>query len=48
MYSYLTYCNEVWGNACSTHIDPGQDRDVRSITCAHYLGHKEQLFFREN
>ena len=35
IYSYLRYCNEVWGNACSTHIDPIiklQTRAVRTIT----------------
>ena len=37
IYPYLIYCNDVWGNACSTHIGPIiklQKRAVRTITFA--------------
>ena len=47
IYPYLIYCNEVWGNACSTHIDPIiklQKRAVRTITFAHYLDNTEPIF----
>ena len=51
IYPYLIYCNEVWGNACSTHIDPIiklQKRAVRTITFAHYLDHTEPIFMELN
>ena len=51
IYPYLVYCNEVWGNACSTHIDPIiklQKRAVRTITFAHYLDHTEPIFMELN
>ena len=22
IYPYLTYCVEIWGNACNIHLDP--------------------------
>ena len=22
IFSYLIYCNEIWGNACQTYLDP--------------------------
>ena len=22
IYLYLTYCVEIWGNACNIHLDP--------------------------
>ena len=50
-YPYLIYCNEVWINACSTHIDPIiklQRRAVRTITFAHYLDHTEPMFMELN
>ena len=41
----------MWGNACSTHIDPIiklQKRAVRTITFAHYLDHTEPIFMELN
>ena len=44
---YLTYCVEVWGSACSTHLDPlikTQKRAIRIIAGAKRLEHSRPLF----
>ena len=41
----------MWGNACSTHIDPIiklPKRAVRTITFVHYLDHTEPIFMELN
>ena len=43
----LTYCVEVWRNACETHLDPIikiQKKCVQVITFSHYLEPTESLF----
>ena len=40
IFPYLIYCNEIWGNASSVHLDPNiknQKRCVRIITYSDYL-----------
>ena len=40
VFPYLIYCNEIWGNASSVHLDPIikiQKRCVRIITYSDYL-----------
>ena len=44
---YFTYCIEVWGGACSTHLDPlikAQKRAIRIIAGAKRLEHSRPLF----
>ena len=28
VFLYLIYCNEIWGNAFSVHLDPNIKKDV--------------------
>ena len=47
VFSYLIYCNEIWGNASSVHLDPIikiQKRCVRIITYSDYLSSSEPIF----
>ena len=47
VYPYLTYCIEVWGCACPTHLQCLfllQKKIIRIITFSHYLAHTEPLF----
>ena len=40
VFPYLIYCNEVWGNASTVHLDPIikiQKRAIRTITFSSYL-----------
>ena len=40
IYPYLTYCVEIWGNACNIHLDPIvklQKKCIRTITYSSYL-----------
>ena len=41
------YCNEVWGNASTVHLDPNikiQKRAIRTITFFSYLSPSEPIF----
>ena len=45
-FPYLIYCNEVWGNASSIHLDPIikiQKRAIRTITFSSYLSPSEPI-----
>ena len=47
IYPYLTYCVEIWGNACNIHLDPIvklQKKCIRTITYSSYLEHTQPLF----
>ena len=47
IYPYLTYCVEIWGNACNIHLDPIvklQNKCIRTITYSSYLEHTQPLF----
>ena len=47
VFPYLIYCNEIWGNASSVHLDPIikiQKRCVRIITYSDYLSSSEPIF----
>ena len=47
VFPYLIYCNEIWGNASSVHLDPIikiQKRFVRIITYSDYLSSSEPIF----
>ena len=47
IYLYLTYCVEIWGNACNIHLDPIvklQNKCIRTITYSSYLEHTQPLF----
>ena len=45
VFPYLIYCNEIWGNASSVHLDPiiKIKRCVRIITYADYLSSSEPI-----
>ena len=46
-FSYLNYCNEVWGNASAVHLDPIikiQKRVIRIITFSSYLSPSKPIF----
>ena len=47
IYPYFTYCIEVWGNICPTHLDALvriQKRAVRTIVGARKFEHSEPIF----
>ena len=47
VYPYLIYCVEVWGNSCSTYLEPlivKQEQCVRTISFSHVLAHTEPIF----
>ena len=47
IYPYLTYCNQVWGSACKTNIEPLfilQKGALRIITGVHPSSPSEPLF----
>ena len=47
IYPYLTYCVEIWGNACNIHLDPIvklKKKCIRTITYSSYLEHTQPLF----
>ena len=47
IYPHFTYCIEVWGNVCSTYLDPLvklQKRAVRTIVGAKRLEHSLPIF----
>ena len=47
VFPYFIYCNEIWGNASSVHLDPIikiQKRCVRIITYSDYLSSSEPIF----
>ena len=47
VYSYLSYCIEVWGNACNMYIDSLfklQKKVVRIIKSAPFKAHTDQMF----
>ena len=47
IYPYFTYCIEVWGNICPTHLEPLvriQKRAVRTIAGARKFEHSEPIF----
>ena len=48
IYLYLTYCVEIWGNACNIHLDPNvklQKQCMCTITMySSYLEHTQLLF----
>ena len=47
VFPYLIYCNEIWGNTSSVHLDPIikiQKRCVRIITFSDYLSPSEPIF----
>jgi hypothetical protein len=47
VYSHLSYCNMVWGNAALTYLSPLfilQKKAVRIITNSHYRAHTDPLF----
>ena len=47
IYPYFTYCIEVWGNICTTHLDPLvriQKRAVRTIVGARKFDHSTPIF----
>ena len=47
VFHNLIYCNEIWGNASSVHLDPNiknQIRCVRIITYSDYLSSSEHIF----
>ena len=49
VYPYFTYCIEVWGNVCPTHLDPLvkiQKRAIRTIVGAKKFEHTEPIFRR--
>ena len=46
-FSYLIYCNEVWGNASAVYLEliiKMQTRDIRTITFSSYLSPSEPIF----
>ena len=48
IYSYITYCNLVWGGTYGVHLQPLavlQKRVLRLIHNAHYRDHTNNLFF---
>ena len=47
IYSYLNYCNVIWGGAYDTVLQPLyilQKKAIRLITSSHYLEHTAPLF----
>ena len=47
IYSYLNYCNLIWGAADTTIMDPLfklQKKAIRIVDKAHYLEHTEPIF----
>ena len=49
IYPYFTYCNQVWGSACDSHLHPLiilQKRCVRIITLSRAREHTDPLFTR--
>ena len=47
IYPYYTYCVEVWGNACQTHLlslIKLQKRIVRIISYSSYKAHTDPIF----
>ena len=47
VFPYFIYCNEIWGNASSVHLDPIikiQKKCVRIITYSDYLSSSEPIF----
>ena len=51
IYPYFTYGNQVWGNACDTHLHQLillQKRCVRIITRSKYRAHTDPLFAKLN
>ncbi len=51
VYPYLIYCVEVWGNACSSYLEPliiAQKQCIRTITFSHYTEHTQPLYEQLN
>ena len=49
IYPYLTYCNQVWGLSCKSHMDALvklQKRAIRIISGVHPRTHTDPLFTR--
>ena len=49
IYPYLTYCNQVWGNACASHLNKLiilQKRAVRIIAGVNPREHTDPLFIK--
>ena len=47
VYPCLIYCVEVWGNSCSTHLEPLIVKEklcVRTKSFSHFLAHTEPIF----
>ena len=47
VYSYINYCNLIWGGAYDTVLQPLyilQKKAIRLISNSHYLEHTEPLF----
>ena len=47
IYPYLIYCNQIWGSACKTQIEPLfilQKKALRIITSVHLRSPSEPLF----
>ena len=47
VFPYLIYCNEVWGNVSTVHLEPIfkiQKRTIRTITFSSYLSLLSPLF----
>ncbi len=51
VYPYIIYCVEVWGNACSSYLEPlilAQKQCIRVITFSHYTEHTDPLYEQLN
>ena len=47
VFPYLIYCVEIWGNTCTTHLDPLiklQKKIIRVISFSPYKSHTDPLF----